>query len=252
MPHNKRDGIHITEHGAIKSEDLPPVKKNILFDITKKVKNQIFKSQRSPAAVSEIYKDTLRAMISYFSQFHYITSENKSKKVKCIFANPERPVAKQFQENNIVLPIISVEQVTTEEDKARFRYSSPLVHEVMWDDDTQRAIRVVSLPPKPARFKYRIHIWSKYRADLDQILEQIRLSFSPDALIETKHSTFTKAFLESEDDFGDDKISDKQDRLIKKGLNIVVDTYIPSPKFRYTSTGKIHQINSEIYLKGKD
>ena len=251
MPDNKRDGIDISEYDAsVRTEDLPNLDDINLFNITKKVKEQMFEAQRSSSTISEVYKETLRAMLAYFSKFHYLNSENEMQKVKCIFANPERSIAKQFQENNIVLPVISVEQVTTEEDEKRVRYNSALVHEVRWDDDTQRAIRVLSLPPKPVKFKYMINIWAKYRADLDQLLEQIRLSFSPDTLLETKYSNTTKAFLISEDDFGDAKIDDKQDRLIKKGLNVVVETYIPSPKFKYASTGKIVMLKSDFYLDG--
>ena len=48
------------------------------------------------------------------------------------------------------------------------------------------------------------------------------------------------------------KVDDKQDRLIKKGLIVMIETYIPSPKFLYTSTGKISQINVDSFLGGVD
>ncbi len=237
---------------SIKSEDLPKKQGNEYFNITRKVREQLSAAQRDPSTVSEIYKETLRAMLSSFSQFYYINSENEAKKVKCIFANPERPIAKQFQENNIILPIISVSQVSTEEDNKRVRYKTSLVHEKYWDEDNQRAVRIVSIPSKPAKFKYEVNLWCKYRADLDQLLEQIRLAFSPDLLLTTKYSNNTKAFIESETDFGDDQVDDKQDRLIKKSLTIMVDTYIPSPKYLMTSTGKVTMIKTELYIDGAD
>lgn len=248
-PNNKNV---LSEYGKIKSESLPTPKKNELFAVNQSVRDEILNYQKHPTTSNETYKDTLRAMLSFFSQYTYLTPENEVKQVKCIFANPERSISKQFQENNIILPVISVAQVTTEEDQKRVRYNSSLVHEVVWDDKKQRAVRVVSLPSKPAKFKYKVNIWAKYRANLDQILEQIRLSFSPDALIVTKNSHSTKAFLESEADFGDDKVDDKQDRLIKKELTVVVETYIPSPKFLLTSTGKITKTKIDAYIDGVD
>ena len=78
---------------------------------------------------------------------------------------------------------------------------------------------------------------------MDQILEQVRLKFNPEMNVPTEFSTLAKAFLESEDDIGSAAANDKDDRVIKKTLNITLRTYIPSPKFLVTSTGEIAEFN---------
>ena len=82
-------------------------------------------------------------------------------------------------------------------------------------------------------------------ANMDQILEQVRLKFNPEMQVPTKYSTIAKAFIESEEDVGSADAADKTDRVLKKTLNIVLRTYIPSPKFLITSTGKIERFNVE-------
>ena len=213
------------------------------FEVDKKARDVILKKYNNISNITGVYKETLRAVLDLFSNFSIMSSENNIREVKCIFSNPERPVAKQFQENNIVLPIIAVSQVSTEDDSNKIRYGSMLVHEKYWDNDKKRAIRVLSFPSKPVRFKYQIGIWAKYRSNLDQILEQIRVGFTPNINVPTKYTTLSNAFIESEEDFSDIALDDKQERLIKKGINIIVETFIPSPKFLVTSTGEIETVN---------
>jgi len=218
--------------------------------IDSKYREKIYEYTSANTNISGIYKETLRAMISLFSSFRYIDSENNSVKVKCTFANPERPIAKQFQENHIILPVMSIEQLISSEDSNRIRYGSILIHEKYWDEDTQRAVRVLSLPPKALNIDYKINIWAKYRADLDQLLEQIRFAFTPSLDIPTKFNTMTKAYLNTEQDFGDVSIETGQDRLLKKGITVNIETYVPSPKFRFTNTGKIEAIVQRIEVDG--
>ena len=207
-----------------------------------KVRQHLIEADRGKTNISEVYKSTLRSMINIFSNFSYINSEMEQVDVMCIFANPERAVAKYFEEQNIILPVLSVGQTTTEEDQIRSRNNSIIVQETVWDETKQRWRRVVSLPPKPVTITYTLNIFSKYRADLDQLLEQVRFAFNPSLSVPTDFSTVTKAFIKSERDMGDEVISDKQDRVLKKTLDISVETYIPSPKFLLTSTGEIETI----------
>jgi hypothetical protein len=104
-----------------------------------------------------------------------------------------------------------------------------------------RAIRIVSLAPRPVNIKYQVNVWCKYMADMDQILEQIRLKFNPEMDIYTTYSTLAKASVDSEEAVGSMSAKDKEDRVIKKTLNVTLKTYIPSPKFLITSTGQIEE-----------
>ena len=51
--------------------------------------------------------------------------------------------------------------------------------------------------------------------------------------------------MDSEEDVGSVTGADKEDRILKKTMNVVLRTYIPSPKFLYTSTGKIEEFKVE-------
>ena len=187
-------------------------------------------------------------MIASFNDVGYISSEEKFINIKCIHANAERAVAKLKQENNIILPIISIAQTTTDNDDRRRRNESVLINEQYWDSNKQRAFRVLSLAPRPVNINYQVNVWCKYMSDMDQILEQIRLKFNPELQVPTKYSTLAKAFIQSEDELGAVTAIDKDDRVIKKSVNIILRTYIPSPKFLLTSTGKITEFKLEQTL----
>ena len=118
----------------------------------------------------------------------------------------------------------------------------------VWDDETQRAERVVSLCDVPIISEYTLSVWSKYVSDLDQIAATLRSQFNPDLILETSYSNNIKAFLKEESDISAVEVGDKEDRLIRKSFTINVESYIQSPRFKVTSTGKIVQVNTEIWL----
>jgi hypothetical protein len=209
------------------------------------VRKEIYKMTKARSNISFVYKESLRSMITSFNDVGYISSEDKWTDIKCIHANAERAVAKLKQENNIILPVLSIGQTVSDNDTERQKTESLLVNEKYWDKDKHRAIRILSLAPRAVNVRYQLNIWTKYMADMDQILEQIRLKFNPEMQVPTEFSTLAKAFLESEEEVGQVTVSDKEDRILKKTMNIVLRTYIPSPKFLYTSTGKIEEFKME-------
>lgn len=209
------------------------------------IRKEIYKMTLAKHNISFIYRESLRSMIASFNDVGYIDSEQKFNDIKCIHANAERAVAKLTQENNIILPIISIGQTTSDNDTSRQRTESLLINEKYWDAEKNRAFRVLSLVPRAVNIKYQVNIWTKYMSDMDQILEQIRLKFHPEMQVPTEFSTLAKAYLDSEEDVGQIAVADKEDRVLKKTLNMVLRTYIPSPKFLYTSTGKIEEFKVE-------
>ena len=212
------------------------------------VRKRLFEMTQSQHNISFLYKECLRSMIASFNDVGYFDGDDKFVEVRCIHGNAERTIAKLNQENNILLPVLSISQTTSDNDDARRRYESVLVHEKYWDTEKNRAIRVLSLSPRPVNIKYQLNIWCKYLADMDQILEQVRLKFNPEMNVPTSFSTLAKATLESEDSSGSLIAGDKEDRVIQKTFNIVLRTYIPSPKFLVTSTGEIQQFNTEVVI----
>ena len=209
------------------------------------IRKLMYKMTSTESTISHLYKDSLRAMIASFNDVSYINSEDKLIDIKCIHANAERAIAKLKEENNTILPILSIAQTVSDNDPQRQKNESLLVNEKYWDKEKHRAIRVLSFAPRAVNIRYNLHIWSKYMANMDQILEQVRLKFNPEMQVPTKYSTIAKAFIESEEDVGSADAADKTDRVLKKTLNVVLRTYIPSPKFLITSTGKIERFNVE-------
>jgi hypothetical protein len=209
------------------------------------IRKLMYKMTTTESTISNVYKESLRGMIASFNDVSYINSEDKLINIKCIHANAERAIAKLKEENNTILPIISIAQTVSDNDAQRQKVESLLVHEKYWDKEKNRAIRVLSFAPRAVNVRYQLNIWTKYMANMDQILEQIRLKFNPEMQVPTEFSTLAKAFLESEEAVGSADAPDKSDRVLKKAINIVLRTYVPSPKFMVTSNGKIERFNVE-------
>jgi len=212
------------------------------------VRAKIFKMTRERDNISFVYRESLRGMMASINDIVYLTSDMKSTDIKVMHANAERAVAKLTQENNIILPVISIAQTTTKDDDSRRRNESILVHEKVWDEEKRQAFRVLSLAPRPVNIQYDINIWCKYRSDMDQILEQVRLKFNPEMQVPTKFSTLAKAHIISEDDTGSVEAADKEDRLIRKRISVVLRTYIPSPRYLVTATGEITEFNADVFI----
>ena len=210
------------------------------------VRKKIFKMTRTQSNISFVYKNLLRTMIASFNDIGYINSEDNFVDIKCIHANAERAIAKLKQDNNIILPILSIAQTVSDNDDRRRRVENLLVHEKYWDSEKNRAFRILSLAPRAVNIKYQLNIWTKYMADMDQILEQVRIKFNPEMEVPTEQGTLTKALIDSEEAAGEVSAANKEDRVLKKTINITIRTYIPNPKFLVTATGKIERVNIEV------
>lgn len=208
------------------------------------IRAEIMRMTKQESKISGLYKQLLRSIINHFSDLVCVDSEAKVIEVKCIFANPERVVASLKQENNIILPIISISQDSSQTDPSRGRYKSHLVHEVMYDREKNRATRVLSIAPVPVDITYSVNLWCKYREDLDQLTEQVRLKFNPNADLVIENHDLVVAFLEEADSIegAASEVGDREDRILKKTFKVNVKTYINNPKFLLTSTGAIERI----------
>lgn len=220
---------------------------NINYKVLPKIIEKTDES--SGIMIHKIYKDTLRYLINIFSNVYYVDKNNNPVKVKCFHANQERAVAKSFVGDNITLPVISIAETKSNADSKRRRYNPILVNDSYWDPNKNRAIRVLSLVPRPVDIDYSINIWAKYKEDIDQIRETIYYKFNPDLEINTKYLNKTKAFITEESPANTMEADDTEDRVLRSSISIKVETYIPSPKFLYTSTGKIEEFNLELFLE---
>tara|TARA_R110000850_G_scaffold220038_1_gene345800 strand:+ start:468 stop:1151 length:684 start_codon:yes stop_codon:yes gene_type:complete len=196
-------------------------------------------TEEQPTEVNNVYKESLRALLNLMGDIHYIDGNGNGVKCKCIHGNPERIASIIYSDNTLILPLLSVSEMSTENDDSRRRYSKIVVNETSWDPKKKRAVRVLSVAPRPVTLTYEVNIWSKYKADLDMIRSSIYSLFSPDVNVRTKFSDYNKAFVVSESDIGTNTASDAEDRMLRKSITISLQTYIPFPKFMVTSTGEI-------------
>jgi len=194
------------------------------------------------------YKESLRYIISTLGTLSYLNAEDKVTNIKCIHANPERTIAKLHQENNIILPVISIDQESSDNDDTRRRNSPNLVVEKYWSEKKQRAFRVISLAPRPVNISYGINIWTKYKSNMDQIVEQVRLLFNPHLVIKNPYTNVASAFMESEADESTLDAGDREDRILRKSFTISLEAYIPNPQFLITSTGRIEEFNMDTTI----
>lgn len=195
-----------------------------------------------------IFKETLRQLKSIFGSLYYTDGNNNKIKINCTTGKQERAVAKLIQENNLVLPLITITENGILENNARLRNTNLLVHEVIWDPEDKRAKRTLSLPSRPINLSFTVNIWTKYMEDMDMVRSSILCMFNPYLSIDTKFSDFTVASISNEADITDPTAPDNTDRLIQKTITIIVETYIPQPKFLYTNTGEIKSFNTDVTI----
>lgn len=216
--------------------------------IVKEIREEILEKSINNTLITEIYRDLLKNLIAKFSGLVYRDEQENLKKVPCWHGSSERVISKLKQESSIVLPIVSIYRTTDVLADKRRRNESQIIFDTYFDKVKNRAVRVASIAPAPVDVNYRVNIWTKYQEDMDQLSEQLRRYFNPDILIQTKHNTQTVGFLKEESSNIDVALPDGQDRIIRRSFEIVVESYIPNPKFVITSTGKIETFNAEIYL----
>ena len=195
-----------------------------------------------------VYKQVIRALIASFSTLHYLDGENSLVKVQATHSAPERAVAKKFQENNMILPILTVHQLTAKNDEQKRRYDNVLIQSTLWNEDTQRAERVISHADVPVSITYSVNLWTKYMEDMDQIAQNLRMRFNPSLDLVTPFTNSLKVFLRDESSSSSIVDGDREDRLLRKSFSVDVEFYIPSPRFKVTSTGRIEKIVSEVWL----
>ena len=180
------------------------------------------------------YKEIVRFLINEFDQLPYLNDELETVLCKCRYGNPERTIAKLNEHDNMIVPLITVSQNSIVEDSTRQRFFPVIMHTTYWNDDTQRAERIISYCDRPVTVQYNINIWAKYIEDMDQLSQQVRLRFNPSIQLRTKFSKDSKAFLVSETNNFNFTVGDKEDRLVRKTFTVSVETYVRSPKFKVT------------------
>lgn len=190
--------------------------------------------------VTRVYYETLRALVNAFNNLYVLDGNNRLTKVHCTMGKGERSVLSKIKKANLVLPTMSIVQTISEKNEDRRHYESKLIVDTVWNEDIQRAQRVLSFAPVPVDIYYTIGVWGEYNDDMDQLASQIQLLFNPTMDVVTPLSDLTKAYLEEEEDLTTISVGDREKRILRKEFTIRVQAYIPNPKFMVTNTGKIH------------
>jgi hypothetical protein len=219
----------------------------VMSDVTSKeyMLNLIQQMNKKMVIPINGYKEIVRFLLNEFNDLPYLNHELETIKVKCRYGNPERTIAKFKEDDNMILPLLTVSQDSIVEDDARRRFYPVIMNNSYFNKDTQRAERIISLCDRPVTIRYNINIWTKYMEDMDQLSQQVRLQFNPSIQLRTKFSHDSKVFLAAETNNYAFSLADREDRIIRKTFVATVETYVRSPKFRITSTGKIEEINIE-------
>jgi len=198
-----------------------------------------------------IYRETLKKLLHIFNNIFILDGNGNKIKIHCSTGKTDRPTGKFLKDNNLVLPFITINETGSADSITRRRTANLLVNESIWDEKENRSKRVLSIAPRAIDITYQINIWAKYNSDLDQIRYSIFNLFNPGLAIKTKYSDFTKAFITTEFDINSQEASDTSDRLVQKTISIKVETYLPSPKFLFQSTGGIKLFNTDVILIDK-
>ena len=148
----------------------------------------------------------------------------------------------------MILPILTVHQSGAKSDEGRRRYDNILIKSSVWNDDIQRAERIISRADVPVNITYSVNLWTKYMEDMDQISQNIRVKFNPSLKLITPFTDNLKVFLKDESTSSTLVDGDREDRLLRKSFAVEAELYIPSPRFKVTSTGRIEEMVSDVWV----
>lgn len=219
----------------------------LINDLDTPDRNVIYRYSRAIRGADE-------AMLDMFRQTIVLDEQGRQHIVPIIWASQEKAVAALLQDNvrkdnslvvdRIRLPIMSIWNASIEFDPDRFTYQQAFSL-LPWLDAEEGQIGFFGREKfckdtifgvtrgLPVNIGYTLYVWTLYQEDMNQIVEQVLLKFSPVAYIRvrgvwwevivTLDSTGNNADLEP----GDQKI-----RVLKYQFNMTAKTYIPQPIFR--------------------
>lgn len=206
------------------------------------------------------YSKSLRgcdeAMLDLFSNLVVLDEDGKAHKVPIIWGTQERAVAWILQDNvrkdgslvveRIRLPMMTIYSSGMEFDQTRYTYHKavdlmrrldpqgrPGLHgKEKFERDTVFGVaRGI-----PVNKSYTLIAWTMYMEDIDQILEQVMLKFSPVAYIRVRGVNWeTTVSLDSIANNVDYEPGDQNQRIIKFEFNLTARSYIPQPMVRNKS-----------------
>lgn len=224
---------------------------SIINDITQPVNNKVINR----------YSNALRGcdqgVTDLFKNIVVLDEDGKAHPVPIMWGTQEKAVAVILQnnvrkDNSLVvdrpmLPMMALSSVDIAPDMSRYVYhkakmnfknmygENELKKELKENDTIFGYARGI-----PINVGYSLIIWTLYLEDMNQILEQIILKFSPMAYIKIQNIPWeVSVSLDSLANNLDKEVADKNVRVIKYQINFTAKTYIPQPIIRNKTVLKI-------------
>jgi hypothetical protein len=206
------------------------------------------------------YSKSLRgcdeAMVDLFSNVVVIDEDGKAHRVPIVWGTQERAVAWILQDNTrkdgslvvdrLRLPMMAIYSSGIEFDTTRYTYHKALDYMRRLDPKGRPGLHTKEKHERdtvfgvargiPVNKTYTLTAWTMYMEDIDQILEQIMLKFSPVAYIRVRGVNWeTTVSLDSIANNVDYEPGDQNQRIIKFEFNLTTRAYIPQPMVRNKS-----------------
>ena len=206
------------------------------------------------------YSKSLRgcdeAMVDLFGNIVVIDEDGKAHKVPIIWGTQERAVAWILQDNTrkdgslvvdrVRLPMMAIYSSGVEFDQTRYTYHKALDYMRRLDPQGRPGLYTKEKYERdtvfgvargiPINKTYTLTAWTMYMEDIDQIIEQIVLKFSPVAYIRVRGVNWeTIVTLDSIANNVDYEPGDQNQRIIKFEFNLTARAYIPQPMVRNKS-----------------
>lgn len=225
---------------------------------------QIFNDMTQPVRRNTInrYSNALRGcdqgVTEMFKNITVRDDDGKHYPVPIMWGTQERAVAWVLQQNTHkdnslivdrpVLPLLAIHSNDHNFNRSRYIYHGAKIR-VNGEDDKPLSTQELrkrdtifsTTGGLPIDVTYTLYAWTKYIEDMNQIVEQVILKFSPEAYI-TIHGVPWKeirVILDSSGGNIDTEPGDQNLRILKYQFNLTVETYIPQPITRNKSVLKI-------------
>jgi hypothetical protein len=207
--------------------------------------NHVYRYSQGIRACDEAVQDTFRNLV-------VIDEDGKAHPVPIIWASQEKAVAWIMQYNvrkddSLVVDRIPLPMLAVYSNSFQFAQSRYIYHKaVNYLRDNKRFKPGMTVSEKyerdtifgvaagiPVDIGYTLYAWAYYTEDMNQLLEQIILKFSPIAYIQVRGVQWeTTLKLNSIASNTDVEPGDQNTRVIKYEFNLTAETYIPQPLLR--------------------
>jgi hypothetical protein len=209
------------------------------------------------------------AMMDLFRNVVVLDEDGKAHPVPITWGTQERAVAVILQDNirddnslvadRIRLPILAIHSTDISQDLDRFVYQAAQDYSRNKDgtpgftmkENVERDTVFGVARGIPVNIGYTLYAWTLYEEDMNHIIEQVFLKFSPVAYINVRGVQWEIIVtLESTANNIDFEPGDQNERVIKYQWNMNVETFIPQPITRKKSVLSIRTDFHEMPLKG--